>query len=852
MVNSQYHINQRTTKINDLYNKEPAIDIASLNKIFIGKVRDTRDPQKMGRILVWIPELSGSPDDPDNWFVASYCSPFAGASFLDINLYNDSDSRSNAVDDQRNLTDPSRQPTNLKGQLGGRQSYGMWFVPPDIGNDVIVTFVRGDSTSCIWMGSLYGQNLNHMVPGIASASVSETEESLDTDDTYGPVIETDLRDDKNLKSDNPERKKYSPLFNGLKKQGLNNDILRGLTTSSARRESPSQTFGILTPGGNQFVMDDGTINYSNDPSHPGGNALIRLRTKSGTQILLDETTGSIYAITRDGLSWIELNNDGNIDIYGKSNISIHSESGNVNIKTSGTNNDINIQSGRDINMYASRHIRAYSGGETDFISEDSFTVNTGNKTSFISANDMAIEVRNNDANLGISVANDINIQTPGGKIITYSNDDLIIRSDSNISIQSGNYIKIDSGEKIGINAAADIGIAGTNISANASGQLGLQANGQAAIQGSTVELNSAPPNIVSQPTTIVTPVPGPQPENANGSPIYDGVPGIAISNNPVEGPWQAGDNYESGTNIIPRVPQHEPWNARNTKDATGTNGLVVEGDINAKLGSTSSTADKPLTYINSTGSVYSGVGYKPDGTPIYVIDNNLSDISNVVETSSLKSSDNIKTIIKEYETPYSTIAINAAGQKIIGYGHVLTEEEISSGIYNNVTLSNNQIEELFENDLAKSEEIVRQSITTNLTQGQFDALTSLNMNIGEQEFKNSEIVKSVNSQQLEKVPTLFSKWSNIRTPAIPPVTSLSSLPEFNNLGTSNISNVLKTPTIPTIPGVPLVNMSNIPTASSSQITSLSGLVNKRNVEAQIFSQVSGNDKASQVIKSLSS
>ena len=70
---------------------------------------------------------------------------------------------------------------------------------------------------------------------------------------------------------------------------LENDNIRGLTDASARRESPSNVFGILTPDGNQFVMDDGE------------QQLIRLRTKSGAQILLDETNGNVYLINKKGI-----------------------------------------------------------------------------------------------------------------------------------------------------------------------------------------------------------------------------------------------------------------------------------------------------------------------------------------------------------------------------------------------------------------------------------------------------------------------------------------------------------------------------------------------------------------------
>ena len=117
----------------------------------------------------------------------------------------------------------------------------------------------------------------------------------------------------------------------LMRQGLIKDPIRGTTTSSARRESPSQVFGISTPGrikldsrkppiglagspvsvdrmpGHSFVMDDG--------DEIGENQLIRLRTASGHQLLMHDTEGIVYIANASGNAWIEMNSEGRIDIY---------------------------------------------------------------------------------------------------------------------------------------------------------------------------------------------------------------------------------------------------------------------------------------------------------------------------------------------------------------------------------------------------------------------------------------------------------------------------------------------------------------------------------------------------------
>lgn len=273
-----------------------------LDKIYLGFVKNVDDLQRMGRLKVWIPELGGDPNDESSWIIVSYCSPFAGAS----NFYN-------------NTNGPSYQDTQT--------SYGMWFVPPDLENQVIIAFINGDSAKGVWLGCLYQQYMNHMVPGIpgtdstASAPVAEYNKK---------VTLTDIT--------KPKRPIYSPLSDQLDKQGLSKDPVRGVTTSGARRDDPSnEVYGILTPGGNQFVFDDNPV-----------NKYIRLRTQSGAQILINDSTGCIYLNSVDGKNWVSLDATGKIDVYALDDITIRSQ-GSVNIRG---DLDVNIEAGRDINMRA--------------------------------------------------------------------------------------------------------------------------------------------------------------------------------------------------------------------------------------------------------------------------------------------------------------------------------------------------------------------------------------------------------------------------------------------------------------------------------------------------------------------
>jgi hypothetical protein len=89
-------------------------------------------------------------------------------------------------------------------------------------------------------------------------------------------------------------------------QGLDQDFIRGVSTSGARRTNPvNSVYGILTPLQNQFVLDD-------NPEQP----LIRLRTRTGVQLLLSDADGSVYINSADGSNWLYMGADGTVEIYG--------------------------------------------------------------------------------------------------------------------------------------------------------------------------------------------------------------------------------------------------------------------------------------------------------------------------------------------------------------------------------------------------------------------------------------------------------------------------------------------------------------------------------------------------------
>jgi hypothetical protein len=270
---------------------------------------------------------------------------------------------------------------------GTQKSYGMWMVPPDIGTVVVCVFVEGDPARGYYLGCIQQKDMNFMIPGYAATSFHTTgiEKRV-------PVAEFNKKADIQIKKDTTQiEKPPHPYFTEVyKNQGLLRDDIRGITTSSARREWPSSVFGISTPGpvdkdgpmhrygkkeyevtnlpfsrlgGSSFVMDDGDDKFLRIKSASEGppeyaavedgdtdgnrkllhNELIRIRTRTGHQILMHNTEDLIYIGNAKGTAWIELTSDGKMDIYCEDSISVH------------TKNDLNFYADRDINMEAGRN-----------------------------------------------------------------------------------------------------------------------------------------------------------------------------------------------------------------------------------------------------------------------------------------------------------------------------------------------------------------------------------------------------------------------------------------------------------------------------------------------------------------
>jgi hypothetical protein len=428
-----------------------------------------------------------------------------------------------------------------------QKSYGMWMTPPDLYTHVLCMFVESDSNQGYWIGCVPDRWQNHMVPGIASSS--NVAWAPGQKEKYGnmpvPVAEFLKKSKENTTfKPNNEPKPVHPFADRLLKQGLLSDKYRGPTTSSARREIPSQVFGISTPGpldpkgpkgkvgyktkevdarisrtgGHTFVMDDGDV-Y-------GENRLVRIRSSMGHQVLLNDTANILYISNAEGTAWLEMTAQGKIDIYAQDSISIHSEQ------------DFNFRADRDINFEAMRNINIKSLRDTVF--------NIGHDYHLVVAND--------------------------GKVQINGKHEHFTRSDSNIS--AGNELNLyASAGAANITGGGGINLASTVIKTSP----GIKQN-----DGSTKQATFA--------TGAMT--------GAVRLPTFP-LPSTSVANG-----WSG--RYQGGTisSIMQRVPMHEPWTQHESYDpnkytANSTDvdcaNTSASGNTNAAGNSSAANApEKPL------------------------------------------------------------------------------------------------------------------------------------------------------------------------------------------------------------------------------------------------------------------
>ena len=343
---------------------------------FLAKVVSHLDPSYMGSLEVQLLHESGNDEDREGQLrVVKHLNPFYGTTSLEF---------VGESPDTHNET---------------QQAYGMWFVPPDIGTIIACIFINGDTRKGYWFGCVQDEDMDFSIPGFAATEyVVDDSRQTDKEKSRVPTTEYNKIIHPEVQSDTTKKlKPEHPFAKALEDQGLLKDDIRGITTSSGRREVPSMVFGISTPGptdktgkqgkvgkhehkvaaafisrlgGSSFVMDDGDDKWERKTLPTDGppeyvsveagetalrdrphNELIRLRTRTGHQILLHNSEDLIYIGNSRGTAWIEITSDGKIDIFAEDSINIR------------TKKDFNLYCDRDFNLEVGRNFNTKVHGE---------------------------------------------------------------------------------------------------------------------------------------------------------------------------------------------------------------------------------------------------------------------------------------------------------------------------------------------------------------------------------------------------------------------------------------------------------------------------------------------------------
>lgn len=506
---------------------------------FLAEVTNLLDPTYMGRMEVAL--LKGIPNSVDNQgetYIINYMSPFFGNTSHRYEGNNSSDF--NDV----------------------KKTYGFWMVPPDVGTRVLVIFVDGDPNQGYLLGCVPHEFMNHMVPGIPATKQTnltpEQRQKYQTDllPTGEFLTKTQKLNDPNV---NKIGKPVHPFADRLLAQGLLLDTTRGVTSSGARREVPGSVFGISTPGpldkspgakkgkigyegnrqsfvsrlgGTTFVMDDGDVN--------GQNELVRLRTRTGHQILLHNSQDLIYISNSKGTAWIELTSNGKIDIFAQDSVSIH------------TKNDFNFRADRDINLEAGRNIHMRSVGNMETNVSGFYNLIIDDYAKIAIKNDKH-ETIGNDYKL--TIINDANI---------ISGKNLIINSVGNVEIAASGSIK-----------------------QGATGSFNVVAGGEYRETAAKIHMNGPAAEV---------------PGTAQSAEIPPQMSIYRLPNRDPGAGWANGNFYKSDpiSSIMQRVPTHEPWDQHENINPEQFSPAATDATLQSRA--SSGIADNPNTGIQQSAN----------------------------------------------------------------------------------------------------------------------------------------------------------------------------------------------------------------------------------------------------------
>lgn len=537
---------------------------------YVAIVRSHLDSKFMGNLEVELLTRSGSgaiPKKSGYIIPVQYLSPFYSAT-------------------------PYESVTDNDGHQYSQKAAGMWFVPPDLGSRVLVIFAEGGQG--FWIGCVQDEYANFMIPaGDAATTYNKEDQSKQV-----PAGEYNKRQDFALKNDPTKFLKpvNTDQLNVLEIQGLLEDETRGIISSSARREVPSSVFGISTPGpydrrpgapqvkygtiaasentkiyhnrlgGSSLIFDDGDQSKIREkPAHEappkyinkekgedGGdvtiphNELVRLKTRTGHQIILHNSEDLIYITNSKGNAWVELSSNGKIDIFSEDSISVHTEN-DLNFTA---DRDINFEAGRDINAKAAKTYKKKpesepKGGDINIEAVENYHHRVGQDSKISTL-----------GNFDLYTAKNSTIKCDENTSIL--SDNTYIHSSTNFEVRTCSDNRIES-----VNANTQIKSAAQN-NLTAGGNTNILSGGNHIETASLIHMNGPQAAEAQTPKTNVRIA-----IEAPELPVFKLPAKIELPQAGKEGILDIPDAPESEIDsILKRVPQHEPWYHHENLDPT--------------------------------------------------------------------------------------------------------------------------------------------------------------------------------------------------------------------------------------------------------------------------------------------
>jgi len=340
--------------------------------IITGVVKANVHPTSMGVIKIWNATFSTDENDKTQWRTVRYCTPF----------YSRVDNA--GVDDT---------------YFGTKVTAGIVTPPPDIGTKVLAFFPEGRNSEGYYFACVPDTYMMQTLPETtisAGVAAGEFNDSPAGSHHSGKITNwrTQTRPEDFFTQDT------------LVKQGLSDDRVRGLNNSGYMRESPAEIIGIATKGrrittqgqdftqtyatqirnpntadkkilegllgptarrkGHSIALDDGDIE--------GNSNQIRLRTSTGHQLLLNDTEGVIYVGNSDGSCWVELSNEGTMDVYAQDSINFRSA---------------------NINFHADENIKMHAKGFAQIVADQQLHLQGTQETTIVTDGEAGINAKKN-------------------------------------------------------------------------------------------------------------------------------------------------------------------------------------------------------------------------------------------------------------------------------------------------------------------------------------------------------------------------------------------------------------------------------------------------------------------------